>query len=73
MKVSVFIEDDYVEVSVSRYEIASVIAKHYGISAEAMYNIICDFDIDLEEEIENNDSIKELAKANYYKDKVVDE
>lgn len=69
MTISIWIEekDDYVEVKVSTYEIASILAKRYNISAETMYDILTDFNIDLEEECDNNDSIKEYAKEKYWR------
>lgn len=69
MTISVWIDekDDYVEVKISTYEIASILAKRYKVSAETMYDIITYFDIDLEEECDNNDDIKEYAKNEYYK------
>jgi hypothetical protein len=67
MTISVWIEekDDYVEVKISTYEIAEILAKHYKIPAETMYDILTDFDIDLDYEIENNDEIREYAKEKY--------
>ena len=71
MKVSIWVEekDNYIEVSVAKIDIASVIAKRYGIPAETMLEIINDYDIDLDEEIDNNDDIKELAENIYWRNR----
>ena len=68
MTISIWVEekDDYIEVDVPLYDIAKVIAKHYGIPAEAMLKIINDYDIDLSEDIET-DEIKELAEDIYWR------
>ena len=56
-------DDDgfWADVEVPLIEIAGIIAKRYGITAEAMNDIICDYDLDLGDDIENDDEIKELA------------
>ena len=56
-------EDDghYEYVDVPLQEIANILAKRYGINGEAMYMIICDYDLDLDEDLENNQEILDLA------------
>lgn len=69
MEVSIWLEDkdDYVEVNVPMYDIAKIIGKRYGVTAEVMLEIIKDYDIDVSEEIDNNDNIKELAEDIYWR------
>ena len=63
-----FSEGEYVTVDVPLMKIAEILAKDYKIPAETMHEIICCFDIDLEDEIENNDEIQELAHEIYRKE-----
>lgn len=51
----------YAEVDVPLKDIAEILAERYDISPQAMYMIICDYDLDLTEDIENNEYIKDLA------------
>ena len=69
MEVSIWLEDkdDYVEVDVPMYDIAKIIGKRYGVTAEAMLEIIKDYDIDVSEDIDNTDEIKELAENIYWR------
>ena len=61
-----YIEDyEEAEVDVPLKKIAEIIANRYGISAEIMYNIILDFDIDLEDEVIENDEIQCYAECLY--------
>ena len=63
-----FSEGDYHHVDVPLQKIAEIIAKRYDISADAMYEIICDFDIDLDDEVEYNDEIQDLAREIYFEE-----
>ena len=63
-----FSEGDYHHVDVHLQKIAEIIAKRYNISADAMYEIICDFDIDLDDEVEYNDEIQDLAREIYFEE-----
>lgn len=60
-------EIEYVYVDVPLEEIAGIIAKRYDISTETMLHIICDYDLDLDDDIEYNEEIQELGREYYYK------
>lgn len=66
MLVKIWVGNDYdsgfyTEVDVPLMDIAEILAGRYGISSEAMFKIILDYDLDLTEDLENNEEIQELA------------
>lgn len=68
MLVTISYNDYFVDVDVPLKDIANILAERYKITGEAMYMIICDYDLDLTEDLENNQYILDLAEKIYRRD-----